>query len=52
MRSLRKSLEFVIRFWLTFLTTASTTLGVSSFLLTPISSRAHVIAGARIAESW
>jgi hypothetical protein len=34
--SLRRSLELVIRFSPTFLTTASMTLGVTSFLLTPV----------------
>ena len=40
---MRKSLELVIRLRLTLSTTASMTLGVKSFLLTPISSRAQVM---------
>ena len=42
--SFRRSLELVIRFSLTFLTTASITVGTSNFLLMPISSRAQVMA--------
>ena len=50
--SLRRSSELVIRFWLTLITTASTTLGTSSFLLTPISSRAQVIAALGSRHRW